>query len=70
MARILSKQPQHSEGPGPNIYMLKTRWDNPDRFYDDGGEASLQAFERQWDKEQALAEWEALLQAVGHQGLG
>ena len=24
------------------------------------------AFERQWDKEKALAEWEALLQAVGH----
>jgi hypothetical protein len=22
MARILSKQPQHSKGPGPNIYML------------------------------------------------
>ena len=28
------------------------------------------AFERQWDKEQALAEWEALLQAVGHPHLG
>ena len=24
------------------------------------------AFERQWDKEKALAEWEALLQAIGH----
>ena len=24
------------------------------------------AFERQWDKEHAVAEWEALLQAVGH----
>ena len=24
------------------------------------------AFERQWDKERAMAEWEALLQAVGH----
>jgi hypothetical protein len=22
MARIVSKQPQHSKGPGPNIYML------------------------------------------------
>ena len=28
------------------------------------------AFERQWDKDKALVEWEALLQAVGHQGLG
>ena len=28
------------------------------------------AFERQWDKEQALAKWEALLQAVGHPHLG
>ena len=28
------------------------------------------AFEREWDKEQALAEWEALLQAVGHPGFG
>jgi hypothetical protein len=28
------------------------------------------AFERQWDKEKALAKWEALLQAVGHPGLG
>ena len=27
------------------------------------------AFERQWDKEQALAEWEALLQATGSPGL-
>ena len=27
-------------------------------------------FERQWDKEKALAEWEALLQAVGHPHLG
>ena len=24
------------------------------------------AFERQWDKEKALVEWEALLQAIGH----
>ena len=28
------------------------------------------AFERQWDKEKAVAEWEALLQAVGHLHLG
>jgi hypothetical protein len=28
------------------------------------------AFEHQWDKEQALAAWEALLQAVGHLHLG
>jgi hypothetical protein len=28
------------------------------------------AFERQWDKEQAVAEWEALLKAVGHPHLG
>ena len=28
------------------------------------------AFERQWDKEKAIAEWEALLQAVDHPGLG
>ena len=28
------------------------------------------AFERQWDKEKALAQWEALLQAVGHPHLG
>ena len=34
------------------------------------GAGARKAFERQWDKEQALAEWEALLQAVGHQGLG
>ena len=27
-------------------------------------------FERQWDKEQALAEWETLLQAVGYPGRG
>ena len=34
-----------------------------------GGRARM-AFERQWDKERALAEWEALLQAVGHPDLG
>ena len=30
------------------------------------GVRARMAFERQWDKEQALAKWEALLQAVGH----
>jgi glycosyltransferase involved in cell wall biosynthesis len=30
------------------------------------GAQAREAFERQWDKEQALAAWEALLQAVGH----
>jgi glycosyltransferase involved in cell wall biosynthesis len=30
------------------------------------GARARMAFERQWDKEKALAEWEALLQAVGH----
>jgi hypothetical protein len=34
------------------------------------GARARMAFERQWDKEQALTEWEALLQAVGHPGLG
>jgi hypothetical protein len=33
-------------------------------------EALKAASERQWDKEKALAEWEALLQSVGHPGLG
>ena len=33
------------------------------------GRAPAYAFERQWDKEKALAEWEALLQAVGHMPL-
>jgi hypothetical protein len=33
-------------------------------------EALKAASERQWDKEKALAEWEALLQAVGHPHLG
>ena len=33
------------------------------------GARARMAFERQWDKEQALAEWEALLQAVGHMPL-
>jgi hypothetical protein len=46
----------------------KTRWDNPDRFYDDGGEASLHSLRAPCDKQQALAEWEALLQVVGHRG--
>ena len=30
------------------------------------GARARMAFERQWDKEKALAEWEALLQAVSH----
>ena len=30
------------------------------------GARARMAFERQWDKEKAVAEWEALLQAVGH----
>ena len=30
------------------------------------GARARMAFERQWDKEKAMAEWEALLQAVGH----
>ena len=30
------------------------------------GVRARMAFERQWDKEQALAKWEALPQAVGH----
>ena len=34
------------------------------------GARARMAFERQWDKEQALAKWEALLQAVGHFHLG
>jgi len=34
------------------------------------GARARMAFERQWDKERALAEWEALLQAVGHPHLG
>ena len=34
------------------------------------GARARMAFERQWDKEKALAEWEALLQAVGHPHLG
>ena len=33
------------------------------------GARARMAFERQWDKERALAEWEALLQAVGHMPL-
>ena len=33
-----------------------------------GGRARM-AFERQWHKERALAQWEALLQAVGHMPL-
>jgi len=34
------------------------------------GARARMAFERQWDKEKAVAEWEALLQAVGHPHLG
>ena len=34
------------------------------------GARARMAFERQWDKEQAVAEWEALLQSVGHPHLG
>jgi glycosyltransferase involved in cell wall biosynthesis len=34
------------------------------------GARARTAFERQWDKEKALAKWEALLQAVGHSDLG
>ena len=34
------------------------------------GARARMAFERQWDKEKALAKWEALLQAVGHSDLG
>jgi hypothetical protein len=30
------------------------------------GARARMAFERQWDKEKALTEWHALLQAVGH----
>ena len=30
------------------------------------GARARMAFERQWDKQRALAEWEALLQVVGH----
>ena len=30
------------------------------------GARARMAFERQWEKEKAVAEWEALLQAVGH----
>ena len=30
------------------------------------GARARMAFERQWDKQQALAEWEGLLQVVGH----
>ena len=33
------------------------------------GARARMAFERQWHKERALAEWEALLQAVGHMPL-
>src|SRR4029079_19171262 len=34
------------------------------------GARARMAFERQWHKEKAMAEWEALFQAIGHPGIG